>query len=156
MSKLVQHLPKIRYVVLADLDEIYEIERSLYEHPFSLSELEKLLVSKNCVSLCALKDNKIVGYIIYELYAKKISIVNLSVDIIHQRNGVGTQLIDNIKNKLSLKKRLKIVIDVAERNLNAQLFLKNMGFLYIKTKKKFYEQSNMDAYYFEFNIGEEK
>lgn len=66
-----------------------------------------------------------------------------------QRTGVGTAMINRLKGKLSRDRRNRIVFEVRESNIPAQLFFKSQGFHAIEVLKGHYEDCNEDAYRFQ-------
>jgi len=97
---------------------------------------------------------KIVGFAVYCLLADKIHVCNMAVHPEHQGQGVGTMLIDRLKDKLARSGRRKALeFDIRESNLPAQLYLKGRGFRAISVVRNWYEQPvREDAYKFQFKL----
>jgi ribosomal-protein-alanine N-acetyltransferase len=55
-------------------------------------------------------------------------------------------MVDRLVGKLSPERRDRILLEVRERNLPAQLFFRDAGFMAISVLKNFYQDSTEDAY----------
>jgi len=71
---------------------------------------------------------QIVGYIIYELCKGRLRLLNVAVDPAWRRRGIGTAMIDRMKEKLPQQRRNELLLDIRERNLPGQLFFQSQGF----------------------------
>ena len=56
--------------------------------------------------------------------------------------------------KLSIERRDRILLEVRERNLPAQLFFRSLGYRAISVLKDFYEDSTEDAYLMQYQSHE--
>jgi ribosomal-protein-alanine N-acetyltransferase len=63
-------------------------------------------------------------------------------------------MIDHLRRKLSLQRRNKILLEVREQNLPAQLFFRNQGFRAISLLRGFYLDTDEDAYLMQYKVGE--
>ena len=71
------------------------------------------------------------------------------------RRGIGTALVDKLVSKLSPHRRNRIVLEVRETNLDAQLFFKSLGFRAISVLRDYYDDTVEDAYLMQFRYTEE-
>ena len=71
------------------------------------------------------------------------------------RQGIGTALVDKLVSKLSPHRRNRIVLEVRETNLEAQLFFKSLGFRAISVLRDYYDDTVEDAYLMQFRYTEE-
>ena len=74
-------------------------------------------------------QDRVVGFILYELHKKHIIVIDMVVDKKMQNTEIGTQMINKLKNKLSDNRRHKIVMTVPEHNLACHMFLKKNNFI---------------------------
>lgn len=129
-----------------DTNDWNEIERDSFEHPWSEDELLSALRKRNCIGMVAEIGEKVIGYMIYELYKGKLDLVKFAVHPEYQRQGVGTALLKKLQTKLSSHRRTRIVTYLQDDNLRGHLFLKSMGFTAISVDRGYYE--GKDAYRF--------
>jgi ribosomal-protein-alanine N-acetyltransferase len=95
-------------------------------------------------------DEQVVGFMIYELQKSRLHVLNFAVDPNFRRYGVGQSMIQKLIGKLSREHRNRILLEVRETNLEAQLFFKAMGFRAISVLRDFYEDTTEDAYLMEY------
>ena len=58
--------------------------------------------------------------------------------------------VEKLKSKLSRQRRNRVVLEVRETNLDAQLFFRKQGFLALSVLRDFYEDTVEDAYLMQF------
>lgn len=112
----------------------------------------RCLRQRNYIGMVAECCEEIAGFMIYELHKKKLEVLHFAVHPKFRRNGVGTQMINKLKDKLSSHKRTKLGISVPERNLGLQSFLKKNFFQAIGVTRQYFEQLNEDSYDFSYKI----
>ncbi len=64
-------------------------------------------------------EDRVVGFMIYELHKSRIHVLNFAVAEDCRRRGVGSQMIAKLAAKLSSQRRSRIVLEVRETNLAA-------------------------------------
>lgn len=119
----------IRWLIRADMEQVLAIESAVFPDPWSEKEFMGCLRQMNCIGLVCERDDLVVGFVIYELHRSRLEVLNLAVEPSQQRKGIGSQIIDKLKSRLSSQRRNEIRLDVSERNLGAHLFFKSHGFL---------------------------
>lgn len=76
---------------------------------------------------------------------KEIALEMLAVAPRYRRLGVASALVERLKMTLSRERRNRVVCDVREGNLGLQLFLKRQGFLAVRLKRGFFQDTGEDA-----------
>jgi ribosomal-protein-alanine N-acetyltransferase len=100
-------------------------------------------------------DDRVVGFMIYELHKNKLHILNFAVHPLARRTGIGGQMVAKLVNKLSTHRRQKITLAVRERNLAAQVFFRVHDFRATRVLRNYYEDSGEDAFQMEYRVGED-
>ncbi len=100
-------------------------------------------------------NDRIIGFMIYELHKNRLHVLNFAVAPDHRRTGVGTQMVAKLIGKLSSHRRSKITLAVRERNLPAQLFFRSQDFKAVRVLRNYYEDSGEDAFLMEYRVGGE-
>ncbi len=156
MSPGISFLPNclVRWMLQRHMPEVLGIENASFEFPWTEAEFVACVRQRNCVGLVAEVDDKVVGYMIYEMAKSKIRLLNLAVSPEWRRRGVGRYLVQKLINKLSLQKRNRITLEVRETNLPAQLFFRSLGFRATSVLRNFYQDTPEDAYLMSFTISQ--
>lgn len=136
----------IRWMIRRDMPAVLDIESQSFEFPWSEEEFIRCLRQRNCIGMVAEQDDAVVGFMIYELHKNRLHILNFAVDPEARRSGVGAAMCDKLVSKLSHDRRNRIMLEVRETNLDAQLFFRNLGFKAISVLRDFYDDTTEDAY----------
>jgi ribosomal protein S18 acetylase RimI-like enzyme len=84
-------------------------------------------------------------------HRNRLHVLNLAVARSHRRLGIGGRMMEKLAGKLSPDRRSRIVLEVRERNLPAQLFFRSQRFLATSVLKDFYQDTTEDAYLMQYN-----
>src|ERR1044071_2319016 len=145
----------IRWMIRRDMAEVLEIERGAFEFPWFEEEFIRCLRQRNCIGMVAERDERVVGFMIYELHRNRLHILNFAVHPDFRRHGVGHQMATKLIGKLSPQRRSRILLEVRETNLDAQLFFRDLGFKAISVLRDFYDDTTEDAYLMEYHFDSE-
>jgi ribosomal-protein-alanine N-acetyltransferase len=140
----------IRWMIRRDMDSALEIENESFEFPWSEEDFTRCLRQRNCIGMVAEHDDQIVGFMIYELHRTRLHVLNFAVARAYRRLGVGGQMIAKLTSKLSHQRRSRILLEVRETNLPAQLFFRQCGFRAVSVLRDFYEDTTEDAYVMQY------
>lgn len=140
----------IRWMIRRDMAEVQQIERKSFEFPWSEDDFIRCLRQRNCIGMIAEHDNRIVGSMIYELHRNRLHVLNFAVHPDFRRRRVGNQMLNKLAGKLSPQRRSRIMLEVRETNLSAQLFFRDQGFRAVSLLRDFYEDTTEDAYLMQF------
>jgi [ribosomal protein S18]-alanine N-acetyltransferase len=140
----------IRWMIRRDMPEVLAIENRSFEFPWSDEDFIRCLRQRNCIGMVAEYDERVVGFMIYELHKNRLHVLNFAVRPEFRRRGVGTSMIRKLIGKLSDQRRNRILLEIRETNLDAQLFFRACGFRAISVLREFYEDSPEDAYLMQF------
>jgi len=145
----------IRWMIRRDMSEVLDIEQHSFEFPWSEDDFIRCLRQRNCIGMVAEHDERVVGYMIYELHKTRLHILNFSVVPSFRRLQVGTQMVEKLVGKLSSQRRSRITLEVRETNLPAQLFFRDVGFRAVSVLRSFYDDTPEDAYLMQYRYREE-
>jgi ribosomal-protein-alanine N-acetyltransferase len=140
----------IRWMIRRDMPEVLDIENESFEFPWSDEEFLRCLRQRNCIGMVAEIEDKIAGFMVYELHKTRLHLLNLSVGARWRRRGIGTQMVQKLVSKLSQQRRTRIVLEVRETNLAAQLFFKANNFRAVSVLRNFYDDTPEDAYVMQY------
>ncbi len=140
----------IRWMIRRDMPEVLNIEQGSFEFAWSEDDFVNCLRQRNCIGMVAEHDEQVVAFMIYELHKSRLHVINFAVHGEFQRRGVGTQMLQKLVAKLSQQRRNKILLEVRETNLKAQLFFRQNGFRAVSVLRDFYEDTTEDAYLMQY------
>ena len=145
-----------KYLCRTHLEDVVKIESTnsmLSNHKtgrWSKADFIAVLQSKDYCGLVVVEKKKVLGFVIYCLMVDKIHICNLAVHKGYLCQGVGTRILDKMKSKLVRRKIMEI--DIRESNLYAQLWLRDRDFKATGVVRRWYEDTDEDAYKFRYSI----
>jgi len=145
---------QIRWLIRRDMPEVLRIEQESFEFPWTEEDFLCCLRQRNCIGMVAERDHQIVGFMIYELHKSRLNILNFCVAPEYRRQSVGTQMIVRLIDKLSQQRRKEILLEVRERNLDAQMFFKTQAFRAVKVLRSYYDDTTEDAYIMQFRLNQ--
>ena len=128
------------------MPEVLAIEHAGFDFPWSEEEFLRVLRQRNCIGMVAELGERVVGFMIYELHKSKLNILDFAVHPEFRRQGVAAQMVEKLVGKLSSHRRTRIVLNVRETNLPAQLFFRGQGFKATEVVREHYGDTNEDAY----------
>jgi ribosomal-protein-alanine N-acetyltransferase len=140
----------VRWMIRRDMVEVLEIEQEAFEFPWSDEDFTRCMRQRNCIGMVAEMADSVVAFMIYELHRSRLHVLNFAVRRSHRRLGIGTQMMEKLVGKLTPERRNRIVLEVRERNLPAQLFFRTLGYRAISVLKDFYQDTTEDAYLMQF------
>lgn len=142
----------IRWLIRRDMPEVIGIESNSFEFSWSEDDFIRCLRQRNCIGMVAEHNERVVGFMIYELHRNRLHVLNFAVHPDFRRRGVGGQMIRKLVGKLAPQRRNRIVLEVRETNLDAQLFFRSLGFRAISLLRDFYDDTTEDAYLMQYRF----
>ncbi len=146
----------IRWMIRRDMVEALAIEAESFEFPWSDEDFVRCLRQRNCIGMVAELDDQVVGFMIYELHKNRLHVLNFAVAARFRRQGIGSQMVAKLIGKLSQQRRSRILLEVRETNLAAQLFFRTSGFKAVSVLREFYDDTPEDAYVMQFRCQDEQ
>lgn len=143
---------QIRWMIRRDISEILAIEQASFDFGWTEEYFLSTLCQPNYINIVAEHDNKVTGFMIYELYKNHLHIMNFAVHPNFRRRGVGRTMVEKIINKLSQRCRKKITLELRETNVQAQIFFQLQGFMAVGVLRQHYEDSGEDAYLMQYRL----
>lgn len=140
----------IRWMIRRDMPDVLDIETESFEFPWSDEDFIRCLRQRNCIGMVAEVDDRIVGFMIYELHKSRLHLLNFAVASAWRRRGIGALMVQKLISKLSQQRRTRITLEVRETNLAAQLFFKDFGFRAVSVLRDYYDDTVEDAYQMQY------
>jgi ribosomal-protein-alanine N-acetyltransferase len=150
-AKAADTLPvHVRWMIRRDMPEVLAIEEDSFEFPWYEDDFLRCLRQRNCIGMVAEASERIMGFMVYELHKNRLHVLNFAVHPQYRRRGIGTQMARKLIGKLSFDRRSRILLEIRETNLPAQLFFRSLGFRAVSVLRGFYEDTPEDAYLMQY------
>jgi ribosomal-protein-alanine N-acetyltransferase len=143
-------------MIRRDMPEVLVTEAESFEFPWLEDDFIRCLRQRNCIGMVAEHEDRVVGFMIYELHKTRIHVLNFAVAADYRRRGVGSQMIAKLIAKLSLQRRSRILLEVRETNLAAQLFFRENDFRAVSVLRSHYADTPEDAYVMQYRYCRER
>ena len=142
----------IRWMIRRDMAEVLAAERQSFEFAWTEEDFLRCLRQRNSIGMVAEHQDRIVGFMIYELHKDRLHVLNFAVAAESRRGGIGAQMVSKLVGKLSSHRRSRVTLAVRERNLDAQVFFRMQDFRATRVLRNYYEDSGEDAFLMEFSL----
>ena len=131
----------IRIAELEDINEIYNIEKKVFNDYWSLDLIKSEIIEKKYSSVTVLElKKKIIGYIFQRKIYDENHIINLAIDIPYQHRGYGKFLLMKILEKDD--NDTNVFLEVKEANLPAVKLYIDLGFEEVDRKEGYYSDGS--------------
>ncbi|HSX24939.1 MAG TPA: ribosomal protein S18-alanine N-acetyltransferase [Candidatus Andersenbacteria bacterium] len=142
----------IRWMIRRDMPEVLEIERESFEFSWTEEDFLCCLRQRNCIGMVTERQERIIGFMVYELLKSQLHVLNFAVAPWARRQGIGAQMIEKLVNKLYQQRRQEIILEVRETNLAAQLFFHKQRLVAHGILRGHYEDTEEDAYIMRYRL----
>ena len=133
----------IRSLGYSDLPQVIAIERRAFPTAWSLGMFVLELAKPSGICLAAIRDSKLVGYLICARYADVWHLMNIAVDPAVRRQGVGTALLEQMVSRAG--EDASYTLEVRPSNATAIALYERFGFRSAGTRRRYYHDTGEDA-----------
>lgn len=147
MSAQPQPLLNLRILSLACLDDVLEIETRAYEFPWSRDNflsswtagywMQGLWLNAT-PSGAAGPNARLAGYLVAMEGVDELHLLNLTVDPRYQSQGLGTHMLQALREHAWRSAAGQIWLEVRVSNLRAQALYRRHGFRDVHVRKRYY------------------
>ncbi len=135
--------PTIRPLGYSDLPQVIAIERRAFPTAWSLGMFVLELSKPSGICLAAIRDSKLVGYLICARYADVWHLMNIAVDPSVRGQGVGTALLEQMVARAG--EDASYTLEVRPSNATAIALYERFGFRSAGTRRRYYHDTGEDA-----------
>ncbi len=133
----------IRPLGYSDLPQVISIERRAFPTAWSLGMFVLELSKPSGICLAAVRDSKLVGYLICARYADVWHLMNIAVDPPMRRRGIATGLLEEMINRAG--EDASYTLEVRPSNATAIALYERFGFRCAGTRRRYYHDTGEDA-----------
>ena len=135
---------EIRRLNYADLPQVIAIERRAFPTPWSLAMFVLELSKPSGICLAALRDGRIVGYLVCSRYDTVWHLMNVAVDERLRREGIATTLLEELFERAD-EPGAQYTLEVRLSNGPAIALYEKFGFNSAGLRRGYYHDNKEDA-----------
>ena len=135
---------EIRRLTYADLPQVIAIERRAFSTPWSLAMFVLELSKPSGICLAALREDRIVGYLVCSRYDKIWHLMNVAVDPRLQRQGIAAALMEHLFS-MADEPGEQYTLEVRTSNRSAIRLYERFGFRASGRRRGYYHDNREDA-----------
>jgi ribosomal-protein-alanine N-acetyltransferase len=133
----------VRPLGYSDLPQVIAIERRAFPTAWSLGMFVLELSKPSGICLAAIRESKLVGYLICSRYADVWHLMNIAVDPAARGQGVGTALLEEMVARAG--EDASYTLEVRPSNATAIALYERFGFRSAGTRRRYYHDTGEDA-----------
>jgi [ribosomal protein S18]-alanine N-acetyltransferase len=135
---------EIRRLSYPDLPQVTAIERRVFPTPWSLAMFVLELSKQSGVCLAAVSEGRLVGYLICSRYDTVWHVMNVAVDIPHQRQGLASAMLAELYEQVG-DAHARFTLEVRPSNVVAIHLYEREGFRAAGMRRRYYQDNGEDA-----------
>ena len=135
---------EIRRLTYADLPQVIAIERRAFPTPWSLAMFVLELSKPSGICMAALRDGRIVGYLICSRYDTVWHVMNVAVDDRLRRDGIASALLERLFEQAD-RPGEQYTLEVRASNIPAMALYEKFGFRHAGMRRGYYHDNQEDA-----------
>jgi ribosomal-protein-alanine N-acetyltransferase len=135
---------EIRRLSYPDLPQVTAIERRVFPTPWSLAMFVLELSKPSGICLAAVAGDRLVGYLICSRYDTVWHVMNVAVDIEHQRKGLASALLAELYDRVG-DESARFTLEVRPSNHVAIHLYEREGFRAAGMRRRYYQDNGEDA-----------
>ena len=147
--RIIKPLPNIEFeqMQIDDLQQVMVIEEEAFPEPWHISFFKRELRKERKhprLYVGRLKD-KILGYIVFYVTGSECHILNIAVEAVHRRQGIGKYLLECTLEIVRKRGANEVFLEVSVKNTAALELYKRYDFQVFGVRKRYYSNGD-DAY----------
>jgi ribosomal-protein-alanine N-acetyltransferase len=135
---------EVRRLSYPDLPQVTAIERRVFPTPWSLAMFVLELSKPSGICLAAVAGERLVGYLICSRYDTVWHVMNIAVDLEHQRKGLASALLAELYERVG-DENARFTLEVRPSNDVAIHLYEREGFRAAGMRRRYYQDNGEDA-----------
>jgi [ribosomal protein S18]-alanine N-acetyltransferase len=135
---------EIRRLSYPDLPQVMAIERRVFPTPWSLAMFVLEMSKPTGICLAAVWEGRLVGYLICSRYDTVWHVMNVAVDLTHQRRGLASALLAELYARVD-DEQARFTLEVRRSNSVAIHLYEREGFRAAGMRRRYYQDNGEDA-----------
>jgi ribosomal-protein-alanine N-acetyltransferase len=135
---------EVRRLLYTDLPRVIAIERRVFPTPWSLAMFVLELSKQTGICLAAVREGRLVGYLICSRYDTVWHVMNLAIDLDFQRMGLASLLLAELYARVD-DEQARFTLEVRRSNSVAIRLYEREGFRAAGVRRRYYQDNGEDA-----------
>lgn len=135
----------IENMKMTDVDEVINLEKECFTHPWSKDNLISELKKDDSFIYLAKEDEKIIAYLIFTITYDQADILDIAVKNEFRNKGIATKLLDEAYSLFLERKINFVTLEVRKSNVSAISLYTKHGFKEVGQRKNYYKDPIEDA-----------
>ena len=135
---------EIRRLNYSDLPQVIAIERRAFPTPWSLAMFVLELSKPSGICLAALREGRLVGYLVCSRYDKVWHLMNIAIDPEQRRRGTASALLSRLLGQVD-DPDAQFTLEVRASNGGAIELYERFGFRSAGLRRRYYQDNGEDA-----------
>ncbi|HEX3510862.1 MAG TPA: ribosomal protein S18-alanine N-acetyltransferase [Solirubrobacteraceae bacterium] len=135
---------EIRSLRYPDLPQVIAIERRVFPTPWSLAMFVLEMSKQTGICLAAVSGERLAAYMICSRYDTVWHVMNIAVDLPHQRRGLASALLAELYARVD-DPQARYTLEVRRSNAVAIHLYEREGFRAAGTRRRYYQDNGEDA-----------
>jgi len=135
---------EIRRLSYPDLPQVIAVERRVFPTPWSLAMFVLEMSKQTGICLAAVCDGRLVGYLICSRYDTVWHVMNVAVDLSHQRKGLASAMLAELYERVN-DDQARFTLEVRRSNSVAIHLYEREGFRAAGMRRRYYQDNGEDA-----------
>lgn len=132
---------QLRPMQIVDLNAVMAIEPHIYSHPWTRGNFSDSLNSGHSAWVLE-RDEKIIGYALLMIVLDEAHLLNLSIAMAYQKQGLGRFLLEHMLKISKKYQAVNMFLEVRASNISALALYENMGFNEMAVRRNYYPANN--------------
>lgn len=133
-------------VTISQLDELYQIEVSCFQHPYTLEQLRYEIIENEFSYVYAIyEQGRMIGFIDYWITFEVCQLNQIAVLSEYRKQGIATRLMNEMIHHAEEALCESIMLEVRASNTKAQGMYEKLGFMNLNIRKGYYTDNGEDA-----------
>ena len=129
---------RLRPMTVLDLEAVMAIERSAYSHPWTRGNFVDSLAAGYVAEVLVHADGRLLGYFIALHGVEEMHLLNITVAVAEQGQGLGGALLDVLEQRARAKAARTLWLEVRVGNVRARRLYERRGFRQVGLRRGYY------------------
>lgn len=124
---------------------VAELEKQCFSDPWSVNSISSELTNPLSLWVVAIDGDRLVGYVGSQSVMGWADMMNIAVDPLYRRMGIGRYLVEELETRLRANEVTCLTLEVRASNEGAIALYDQLGFVQVGRRPNYYRNPKEDA-----------